>query len=98
MKTCKQVRELDSKETHVVSVTERYMITIPSQLRRKYKIKKGSKLILKDTGNEIIIVPVKPFEELFGIDKQYQDKLIEAIKELDREHREEAEKSENICY
>jgi len=92
------MKELDLKETYVVIATDRYMITIPSQLRRKYKIKKGSKLILKDTGNEIIIVPIKSFEELFGIDRRYQDKLIEAIKELDREHREEAEKSENICY
>jgi len=78
------------KETYVVSVTDRYMLTIPSELRRKYKIKKGSKLILKDAGIGIMIVPVKPFEELFGVDKEHQDKLIEAIKGLNREHREEA--------
>lgn len=80
-----------SKESYVVSVTERYMLTIPSELRRKYKIRKGSKLILKDTENGILIMPVKPFEELFGIDKEHRDKFIEAIKELDQEHRKEAQ-------
>lgn len=80
-----------SKESYVVSVTERYMLTIPSELRRKYKIRKGSKLILKDTEKGILIMPAKPFEELFGIDKEHRDKFIEAIKELDQEHRKEAQ-------
>ncbi|MHA1595185.1 MAG: AbrB/MazE/SpoVT family DNA-binding domain-containing protein [Candidatus Baldrarchaeia archaeon] len=77
-------------EEYVVSVTNRYMITIPARLRRKYGIEKGAKLLIRDVGNGILIVPPKSFEEMFGIDKNHKEVLLEAIKELDREHREEA--------
>lgn len=39
-------------------VSAKGQITIPAALRRKYGIKDGTKIIITDTGNSIILKPI----------------------------------------
>lgn len=50
-------------------VTTKGQIVIPSKIRRKYNIKKGTKLYIEENGAEIILKPVTPeyIEKLAGI-------------------------------
>jgi len=50
-------------------VTTKGQVVIPSKLRRKYHIKKGTKLHVEDNGNKIILRPVTPefIKKLAGI-------------------------------
>jgi len=50
-------------------VTTKGQIVIPSKIRRKYNIKKGTKLFIEENGTEIILKPVTPeyIEKLAGI-------------------------------
>jgi len=50
-------------------VTTKGQVVIPSKLRRKYHIKKGTKLYVEDNGSEIILRPVTPeyIKKLAGI-------------------------------
>lgn len=50
-------------------VTTKGQIVIPSKIRRKYNIKKGTKLHIEENGAEIILKPVTPeyIEKLAGI-------------------------------
>jgi AbrB family looped-hinge helix DNA binding protein len=56
-------------ETHV---TVKGRITIPASLRRKYDIKAGTRIIVSDNGEEIILRPVT---------EQYLRKLQGSLKE-----------------
>jgi len=66
------------------TVTEKGMITIPADIRRKYAIKKGSKVRLIEQANGILIVPIPRFEDLFGIDPTMKE-VAKAISEGRRE-------------
>lgn len=44
------------------------MITLPADIRRKYSIKKGSKVKFMEEEKGILVVPVPRLEDLFGID------------------------------
>lgn len=63
-------------------------IVIPKELRDKYGVKEGSRLIIRDYKGQIILVPVttyeKPTEALHGSVKT--DVPIEEPKELARTH------------
>mgnify|MGYP001604543041 CR=1 FL=1 len=50
-------------------VTTKGQIVIPSKIRRKLNIKKGTKLYIEEKGEELIIKPVTPayFERIAGI-------------------------------
>ena len=50
-------------------VTTRGQIVIPSRLRRKLNIKKGTRLYIEEKGDELIIKPVTPeyFSKMAGI-------------------------------
>jgi len=50
-------------------VTTKGQVVIPSKIRRKYNIKKGTRLYVEESGDEIILKPVTPayFEKLAGI-------------------------------
>lgn len=50
-------------------VTTKGQVVIPSKIRRKHNIKKGTKLYVEERGDEIILKPVTPayFEKLAGI-------------------------------
>jgi AbrB family looped-hinge helix DNA binding protein len=50
-------------------VTTKGQIVIPSKIRHRLKIKKGTKLYIEERGNELILKPVTPeyFEKIAGI-------------------------------
>lgn len=66
------------------TVTEKGMITLPADIRRKYSIKKGSKVKLMEDEKGILVVPVPRLEDLFGIDPSMSE-VARAISEGRRE-------------
>jgi len=51
-----------------VKVTRKGQITIPTNYRKKYKIRQGQKVVFKDAGGKLIIEPIIPIEDLAGVD------------------------------
>jgi len=74
----------------IATVTSKKMVVIPAEIRRKYRITEGTKVKFIDKGNMIVLVPIPPLKELFGIDKKDYEKIVEGIRELMIERREEA--------
>jgi len=50
----------------VVKVTRRGQTTIPVEFRRRHHIEEGSKLILEDRGDAMVLRPVTRLEDLGG--------------------------------
>jgi AbrB family looped-hinge helix DNA binding protein len=73
------------------TVTEKGTVTIPAEIRKKYNLRKGSIVEFVETDEGILLVPVVPFEELFGVDKAAKEKVYEMIRELQEERRRESE-------
>ena len=50
-------------------VTTKGQIVIPSKIRNRLKIKRGTKLYIEERGNELILKPVTPeyFERIAGV-------------------------------
>ncbi|MCG2790179.1 MAG: AbrB/MazE/SpoVT family DNA-binding domain-containing protein [Actinomycetia bacterium] len=50
-------------------VTTKGQIVIPSKIRRKYNIKKGTKLYIEERGDELVLKAVTPeyFEKIAGV-------------------------------
>jgi len=75
----------------ITIVTTKGQIVIPSKIRRKYNIKKGTKLYIEENGTEIILKPLTPeyIEKLAGIlgtkGKLTQLLLEERAKDRERE-------------
>ncbi|MEM2939639.1 MAG: AbrB/MazE/SpoVT family DNA-binding domain-containing protein [Candidatus Bathyarchaeia archaeon] len=72
------------------TITEKGTVTIPAEIRRKYNLRKGSRVEFVETDEGILIIPVVPLEELYGVDGKDREKVYEAIKELQLERRKEA--------
>ncbi len=71
------------KDRKIVTVTSKRMITIPAKIARKYGIKKSTKVEVIDTGHGILLVPITPFEDLFGVDDmETARKIVEGIHEF----------------
>jgi AbrB family looped-hinge helix DNA binding protein len=52
----------------VVLVTRKGQITIPVSKRKKYRIKEGMRVLVKDSSEGILIKPITPIEDLAGVD------------------------------
>ena len=74
------------------TVTSKSMETIPSRVRRKYDLRQGSKVEFVEIEDGLFLVPVKTLRELRGAAKEKSNLLIEGVRELDAEHREEAKR------
>ena len=72
------------------TITEKGTVTIPAEIRRKYKLRKGSKVKFIDTERGTLIVPVLSLADLRGVDKDRKDLVHKMIKELQAERRQEA--------
>jgi len=72
------------------TVTEKGTVTIPAEIRRKYKLKKGSRVEFIETDEGVLLVPAIPLEELFGADRDAKEKVYQTIKEQQEERRKEA--------
>ena len=69
-----------SEET--VLVTRKGQVTIPVNHRRKFGIRQGMRVLVKETGEGILIKPITPIEDLAGIDASKMS-LHEMRKKLD---------------
>ena len=56
-----------------VLVTRKGQVTIPVKYRKKYGIKKGTKMIVEETSSGIIFKPIPPLEDLAGVDAEKYD-------------------------
>ena len=74
----------------VATVTSKSMVTIPAKIRSKYGIKEGSKVEFVENEDGILFVPLKTLHELRGALKDHEKAVKQGIRELNREHREEA--------
>jgi AbrB family looped-hinge helix DNA binding protein len=74
----------------VGTVTSKSMITIPGRVRAKYGFKEGSKIEFVETEGGVLLIPVRSLRELRGSLKPHEKVMRQAIRELEREHREEA--------
>ena len=52
----------------IVLVTRKGQVTIPASKRKKYGIKEGMQVLVKDSTDGIVIKPITPIEDLAGID------------------------------
>jgi len=75
--------------TETATVTSKSMVTIPARIMRKYGIKQGSKVEFVELEDSVLMVPLKSLGELRGVDKEHREVLLDAIRELNVEHRKE---------
>jgi antitoxin PrlF len=66
-----------------VLVTRKGQVTVPIELRRKYGIEEGMKMIVEDCGSGIILKVVPRLEDLVGIDAGKID-LEKTLEKLDK--------------
>lgn len=72
------------------TVTSKCMITIPSKIRKKYGIREGMKVRFVELDAGVLLIPVPSLSDLFGADRGAAEKLLDAVRELEEEHRAEA--------
>jgi AbrB family looped-hinge helix DNA binding protein len=75
------------------TVTEKGTVTIPVRIRKKYNLKRGSKVKFLETEHGALLIPSPSFEELRGVIKK--DLAYEMIKELQEERMREAKQDES---
>lgn len=76
------------------TITEKGTVTIPAEIRKKYMLRKGSRVEFIETDEGVLLVPVIPLEGLFGTDKARKETVYGLIKELQEERRKEASEEE----
>jgi AbrB family looped-hinge helix DNA binding protein len=76
----------------VATITSKKMVTIPAKIMKRYGLSQGQKVSFVEVDGAIMLVPVLSLKELHGFGKEHAKELIEAVRELGREHREEARK------
>ncbi len=74
----------------VATVTSKSIVTIPSRIRSKYEIREGSKVEFVEAEDGIYLIPLRSLRELRGAFRGHERTVRQAIRELGREHREEA--------
>lgn len=62
-----------------VLVTRKGQVTIPLEYRRKYGIKRGTRILVEDVGGGLLLRPIPSLEEQAGIDAGKYD-----VRELKR--------------
>jgi len=76
--------------SYLATLSKKGLMTIPSELRRKYGLKEGDKIRIIDREGIILMVPITDIKVLYGLGAEHKEKLLEAVKELEEEHDEEA--------
>ena len=77
--------------TESATVTSKSMVNIPAKIRKKYSIREGTKIVfVENEDGKLEIIPVPPLSELFGVDRKNKNVLVQAVRELEKEHRREA--------
>ena len=72
----------------IVTTTEKGQVVIPAQIRKRYHITKGTKVVILDKGGQIVLKPLlkEPVKQARGIFK----KGASALKTLMEDRKEEA--------
>ena len=65
-----------------VLVTRKGQVTVPIELRRKYGIHEGMKIVFEDSSSGICLKVIPRFQDLIGADSE-KINLQETIKKLD---------------
>ena len=65
-------------------------MTVPTKLREKYGIREGTKVSLIEKDGGVLMVPVGDISSLFGLAASHRGKILEGVRELEKEHDEEA--------
>jgi AbrB family looped-hinge helix DNA binding protein len=73
----------------IVLVTRKGQVTIPASKRRKYGIREGMQVLVKESGDGILIKPITPLEDLAGVDSpkvplEEMKKKLDDIRRQDR--------------
>jgi AbrB family looped-hinge helix DNA binding protein len=73
----------------IVLVTRKGQVTIPASKRRKYGIREGMRVLVKESGDGILIKPITPLEDLAGVDSpkvplEEMKKKLDDIRRQDR--------------
>ena len=76
------------------TITEKGTVTIPAEIRRKYRLKRGSRVKFIETDGGVLLVPAIRLEDLFGADKARKETAYQMIRELQEERRKEASAEE----
>ncbi|MDG7013438.1 MAG: AbrB/MazE/SpoVT family DNA-binding domain-containing protein [Nitrososphaerota archaeon] len=76
--------------TETSTVTSKSMVNIPASIRKKYGIHKGDKLAFVETEHGLTVIRIPPLSEVYGSGVHERHKIIQAIHELETEHRGEA--------
>jgi AbrB family looped-hinge helix DNA binding protein len=74
----------------VATITSKSMVTIPSRVRKKYRLFEGRKVEFVEVEEGLFLIPVKSLRELRGAGKHRSEALLSAVTELEKEHRDEA--------
>ncbi|MCR6691915.1 MAG: AbrB/MazE/SpoVT family DNA-binding domain-containing protein [archaeon YNP-LCB-003-016] len=73
------------KNDLIYTITGKGTVTIPAEIRRKYGLKKGSRVKFIETDGGILLVPIIPLEDLFGVDREAKEAVYQMIRELQEE-------------
>ncbi len=76
----------------VATVTSKSMVTIPSRLRKKLGLHQGSKVEFEELEEGLLLIPLKGLKELRGAGRGKRRLLLDAVRELNSEHRSEAKR------
>jgi len=76
------------------TITQKGTVTIPAEIRKKYKLGKGSRVEFIETDEGVLLVPAIPMEDLYGADKAIKETVYQMIRELQEERRKEASEEE----
>jgi AbrB family looped-hinge helix DNA binding protein len=78
------------------TITGKGTVTIPAEIRRKYGLKKGSRVKFIETDGGILLVPIIPLENLFGVDREAKETVYQMIRELQEERRRLLRRDNNV--
>ncbi len=70
-------------------MTEKGTVTIPAEIRKKYKLRRGSRIKFIETDQGVLLIPAIPLKDLFGADKDKKEIICQIIEELQEERRKE---------
>jgi len=59
---------VEKMSDEIVLVTRKGQVTIPASKRKKYGIREGMRVLVKDGVEGIVIKPITPIEDMAGVD------------------------------
>ena len=67
----------------IATVTSKGQVTLPSRLRRKYGIRKGTRLVFLEAGDELRVVKEQDLDRMFSVFDRIRKATKVTRKELD---------------